>query len=113
MLGFADTVSSRDASHLVATGSTISMGVYSAAWGRRQLEPLVTTPVIGPIHAMLERRWYIFVYNMYDIIVKKRVQPNVIPISQITNPKSIITNMYVSENGKKDRNLILIDNLTI
>ena len=37
-MGFADTVSSRDASHLVATGSTTSMGVYSAAWGRRQLE---------------------------------------------------------------------------
>jgi len=56
VLGFADTVSSRDASHLIASGSTTSMGVYSAAWGRRQLEPPVTTPVIGPIHATLERR---------------------------------------------------------
>jgi hypothetical protein len=31
VLGFADTVSSRDASRFVATGSTTSMGVYSAA----------------------------------------------------------------------------------
>ena len=31
VLGFADTVSSRDASHLIASGSTTSMGVYSAA----------------------------------------------------------------------------------
>jgi hypothetical protein len=55
VLGFAYTVSSHDASHLVATGSTASMGIYNAVWGRRQLEPPVTS-VIGPIRATLERR---------------------------------------------------------
>jgi hypothetical protein len=38
---------------------------------------------------------YILCTILYDIIIKILVQPSVILISQITDPKSIITNMYI------------------